>query len=107
MSPGEAADSERQICWHDVYPYTLSILEGVAFEWDARKNEANRRKHGIDFRDAARIFGGPIIEGPDEREDEEVRMIAFGELGPPGHRGSVHVARREAPDHQRKKGDQQ
>jgi uncharacterized DUF497 family protein len=53
----------------------------VAFEWDARKNAANRRKHGIDFRDAARIFDGPVVEARDEREDREVRMIAFGALG--------------------------
>jgi uncharacterized DUF497 family protein len=52
----------------------------VAFDWDARKNAANRRKHGIDFVDAVRIFDGPIVEGPDEREDHEVRMIAFGAL---------------------------
>ena len=62
-------------------PYNSSILKGVAFEWDARKNAANRRKHGIDFVDAVRIFDGPIVEGPDEREDQEVRVIAFGALG--------------------------
>ncbi|MFN0166599.1 MAG: BrnT family toxin [Bryobacteraceae bacterium] len=39
------------------------------------------RKHGIDFVDAVRIFDGPIVEGPDEREDQEARMIAFGALG--------------------------
>jgi uncharacterized DUF497 family protein len=61
--------------------YTLSILKGVAFEWDARKNAVNRLKHGIDFVDAVRIFDGPIVEGPDEREDQEVRLIAFGALG--------------------------
>ena len=47
------------------------------FEWDARKNAANRRKHGIDFVDAVRIFDGPIIEGPDEREDQEVRVYTW------------------------------
>jgi uncharacterized DUF497 family protein len=52
----------------------------VAFEWDARKNAVNRRKHGIDFRDAARIFDGPVVEARDEREDREDRMIAFGTL---------------------------
>jgi len=52
----------------------------VRFEWDARKNAANRRKHGIDFADAVRIFDGPVVEGRDVREDREVRMIAFGAL---------------------------
>ena len=55
--------------------------EGSGVRMDARKNAANRRKHGIDFADAAPIFDGPIVEGPDEREDQEVRMIAFGALG--------------------------
>ena len=54
----------------------------MAFEWDARKNAANRRKHGIDFVEAVSIFDGPVVEGPDEREDREVRIIAFGTLGP-------------------------
>ena len=67
-------------------PWTSSIqivyTEEVAFEWDARKNAANRRNHGIDFADAARLFNGPIAEAPDDRDDQEVRMIAFGELGP-------------------------
>jgi uncharacterized DUF497 family protein len=49
----------------------------MAFEWDAKKNATNRRKHGIDFRDAARIFDGTVVEARDERED---RMIAFGTL---------------------------
>jgi uncharacterized protein len=47
----------------------------VLFEWDERKNEANRRKHGVDFTDAARVFEDPnrliefdrIGEGGDER----------------------------------------
>jgi len=53
------------------------------FEWDPRKNGANRRKHGIDFNDAASIFGGPCLEGPDERfGNGEARMFAFGQMGP-------------------------
>lgn len=51
------------------------------FEWDTRKNAANRRKHGVDFADAIRIFDGPVVEGRDEREDREIRLIAFGAVG--------------------------
>jgi hypothetical protein len=32
--------------------------------------------------EAVSIFDGPVVEGPDEREDREVRIIAFGTLGP-------------------------
>jgi uncharacterized DUF497 family protein len=52
------------------------------FEWDPKKNRANRQKHAIDFTDAAAIFAGPCLEGPDERSDyAEPRMIAYGQLG--------------------------
>lgn len=53
----------------------------MAFEWDARKNAANRRKHGIDFADAIRIFDGPIVEGQDYREMKEIRIVAVGAIG--------------------------
>jgi uncharacterized DUF497 family protein len=28
----------------------------IEFEWDERKRQANRRKHGIDFADAVEVF---------------------------------------------------
>jgi uncharacterized protein len=62
-------------------PYTqLSILVLVEFEWDARKNKTNTTKHGVNFRDACRIFERPYLEREDDRFDyEETRMIAYGE----------------------------
>jgi hypothetical protein len=54
----------------------------VDCEWDPRKNRTNVHKHGIDFQDAATIFEGPYLEGPDERFDYgEQRMIAYGQMG--------------------------
>jgi uncharacterized DUF497 family protein len=41
----------------------------MKFEWDERKNEANIRKHGFDFRDGWELFQGPILARLDERED--------------------------------------
>jgi uncharacterized DUF497 family protein len=29
------------------------------FEWDSAKEQANRKKHGIDFRTAAKVFLDP------------------------------------------------
>ncbi|HEX3483821.1 MAG TPA: BrnT family toxin, partial [Micropepsaceae bacterium] len=51
----------------------------MRFTWDAKKAAANLAKHGVDFRDAIRIFDGKTIEWPDERflYDEE-RWIAVG-----------------------------
>jgi uncharacterized DUF497 family protein len=49
------------------------------FRWDANKAAANLAKHGVDFRDAVRIFDGKTVEWLDERFDYgEERWIAVG-----------------------------
>jgi uncharacterized DUF497 family protein len=51
----------------------------MAFEWDAVKNTANLAKHGMDFRDAVRIFEGPVMEQTDRRRHYgEERIAAVG-----------------------------
>jgi uncharacterized protein len=51
----------------------------MAFEWDAAKHTANLVKHGIDFRDAVRIFEGPVLEQADRRRHYgEERIAAVG-----------------------------
>ena len=32
----------------------------MRFEWDARKNEANTRKHGVSFEEAREVFDDPL-----------------------------------------------
>jgi uncharacterized DUF497 family protein len=32
------------------------------FEWDNTKEQANRNKHGIDFRTAAKVFLDPLCD---------------------------------------------
>jgi uncharacterized protein len=32
----------------------------MKFEWDSRKDAANRRKHGVGFREATTVFGDPL-----------------------------------------------
>ena len=32
----------------------------MEFEWDPRKDAANRRKHGVGFREAATVFGDSL-----------------------------------------------
>ena len=57
-------------------------MDAGHFEWDTKKNRANRQKHGIDFIDAVAIFSGPCVEGLDERfRNGEPRIIAYGQLG--------------------------
>lgn len=51
------------------------------FTWDETKRRANLAKHGIDFRDAARIFDGPLVTVEDTRElYDEPRYVALGLL---------------------------
>ena len=51
------------------------------YTWDETKREINLAKHGIDFRDAAEIFAGPLVTVEDTREDYgEARYIALGML---------------------------
>ncbi len=52
------------------------------YEWDEAKNQANIRKHGIDFRDAVHVFDKPTLDRLDDREDYgEIRMDSIGDLG--------------------------
>lgn len=49
-------------------------MYGIAFEWDRRKDSANRRKHGVGFAEAISVFDDPLsitIPDPDHAEDEE------------------------------------
>jgi uncharacterized protein len=52
----------------------------MGFAWDPAKNTANRRKHGIGFREASEIFRGFALIAEDTRRDYgERRFIALGE----------------------------
>ena len=51
----------------------------MRYTWDAEKNAANVRKHGISFQRASRIFLGTTLEEIDETADyEEERIKAIG-----------------------------
>jgi uncharacterized protein len=52
----------------------------TGFEWDPEKSILNLRKHGLSFEEAASIFRGPVLTGPDESTGE-VREKSFGLLG--------------------------
>jgi uncharacterized protein (DUF4415 family) len=46
----------------------------MIFVWDEKKNRSNRRKHGISFEAAARIFDDPnVVSYPDRVVNEEER----------------------------------
>jgi len=55
-------------------------MVGIAFEWDRRKDSANRRKHGVGSTEASTVFDDPLsitIPDPDHDIDEE-RCVIIG-----------------------------
>jgi uncharacterized protein len=49
------------------------------FIWDEAKRQANLKKHGIDFRDAQKIFRGFTLTTEDTRESYgELRFLTLG-----------------------------
>ncbi|MEI8298324.1 MAG: BrnT family toxin [Pseudomonadota bacterium] len=51
------------------------------FAWDEAKRLTNLRKHGIDFRDAQKIFRGFTLTAEDDRESYgERRFLTLGLL---------------------------
>jgi uncharacterized DUF497 family protein len=55
-------------------------MAGLRFEWDPRKNRANRHKHGISFEEAETVFlddHGLLIDDPDHSDDED-RFVLLG-----------------------------
>jgi len=52
----------------------------MEFEWDKEKSEANAKKHGVSFHEAATVFGDPLaitFQDPDHSIGE-YRYITFG-----------------------------
>ncbi len=61
----------------------MAYTHGVRYEWDPRKHALNRKKHGIGFDEAARLFA-PGSRWLDMDEDihhgDEVRYRAIGAI---------------------------
>ena len=60
-----------------------TIIADRLIEWDDKKNEINKRKHGINFEAAAYVFTDPArLEFFDEaHSDEEDRYQVVGSVG--------------------------
>ena len=54
----------------------------MRFEWDERKNRANKRKHGVSFEEATEVFGDPLhLSWLDERFSVfEERWVTVGQI---------------------------
>lgn len=50
----------------------------MQFEWDDEKADSNRRKHGITFEYATRVFLGPFAVEQEDISSDEERWITMG-----------------------------
>jgi uncharacterized protein len=72
-------------------------MGGIAFEWDRRKESANRRKHSVGFAEASTVFDDPLsitIPDPDHAIDED-RLVIVGMSGERRLLIVVHTVREE------------
>lgn len=53
-------------------------VNGDLFVWDAKKAEANWRKHGVRFEEAASVFADPFFLLVDAARNDEARDAAIG-----------------------------
>jgi uncharacterized DUF497 family protein len=52
----------------------------IRFEWDDRKDELNRRKHGVRFELASLVFDDPHVYYIEGDEYGEIRWRAIGQI---------------------------
>jgi uncharacterized protein len=66
----------------------------MAFEYDPNKSTENKRKHGIDFEDAQRLWADPgVVEIP-ARTKDEARWLLIGKIDEK-HWSAIITKRRE------------
>lgn len=51
----------------------------MEFEWDEGKRQSNKKKHGVDFAKASKIFRKETVDFEDTRAYNEQRYLAIGE----------------------------
>ena len=67
----------------------------MKFEWDPDKSDANLKKHGISFHEAATVFGDPLaitFNDPDHSIGEQ-RFLTFGHSSTNQLMAVVHTER--------------
>jgi uncharacterized protein len=52
----------------------------MVFEYDPNKSAENKRKHGIDFEDAQRLWADPGVMEIPARTSDEPRWLLIGEI---------------------------
>lgn len=65
-----------------MYEYFEFDVENALFEWDEEKDRLNFKKHGINFKTAAKVFLDPNkMIRKDEEHLEEERYNVLGKVG--------------------------
>ena len=56
------------------------VSDDVTFEWDPRKSEANRRKHGVSFEEAQTVFydDNALLRDDPDHSTAEDRFLLLG-----------------------------
>lgn len=72
-------------------------LDMIRFDWDTKKNEKNRKKHGVWFEEAQQVFDDPsaILYFDSKNSDSEDRFILLGMSGSQRVLVVVHCERHE------------
>ena len=52
----------------------------MKFEFDQRKNHSNKKKHGIDFVEAQKIWDDPDLLASPARTTDEPRILVIGTI---------------------------
>lgn len=53
----------------------------LRFDYDPKKSEANKAKHGIDFEEAQALWNDPDLLEIPARTEDEVRLMVVGRIG--------------------------
>jgi len=53
----------------------------MIFEWDEEKDEINKRKHGLSFKDAKYVFADPFSISRNDYTENEPRRQIMGHIG--------------------------
>jgi uncharacterized DUF497 family protein len=52
----------------------------MGFEYDPEKSAENKRKHGVDFEDAQRLWSDPVLLEIPARVSDELRWVVIGKM---------------------------
>lgn len=52
----------------------------MKFEFDARKSRSNKKKHGVDFIEAQRLWNDPDLIAVPARSTDEPRILVVGQI---------------------------